>query len=81
MAMSDGYWVYENWQAGTHKAVVHAGSCSFCNDGRGLSLSGTDPKHGQWHGPFPSGGVAEACARRTGGVLKFCHFCTCIPKP
>ena len=45
------FYIYENWQAGPHKAVLHRGSCSFCKDGQGLS-GGSDPKHGKWHGPF-----------------------------
>lgn len=51
------YFIYENWQAGPHKAVLHTGSCAFCKDGQGLA-GGSDPKHGQWHGPF--GSLAEA---------------------
>lgn len=43
--------VYENWQAGPHKAVIHRGSCGFCKDGAGRA-GGYDPWHGQWHGPF-----------------------------
>lgn len=45
------YYIYENWQAGPYKAVLHCGSCAFCNKGRGLA-GGTDPKHGKWHGPY-----------------------------
>jgi hypothetical protein len=28
------YWIYENWQAGLHKAVIHRG-CGDCNHSRG----------------------------------------------
>jgi hypothetical protein len=44
------YYMYENWQAGPHKAVVHVGTCGFCKDGNGraggniLAMpSGMDP--------------------------------------
>ena len=47
------FYIYENWQAGPHKAVLHRGSCAFCNNGQGLA-GGSDPKHGRWHGPFPT---------------------------
>ena len=26
-------YLYENWQAGPHKTVLHRGSCAFCNNG------------------------------------------------
>lgn len=28
------FYIYENWQA-DDKAVIHKGSCSFCNEGEG----------------------------------------------
>lgn len=45
------FFIYENWQAGPHKAVIHAGSCGYCKEGHGLA-GGSDPGHGKWHGPF-----------------------------
>ena len=45
--------IYENWRAGTHKAVVHHATCPFCNHGQGLR-GGTDPENGRWHGPYAS---------------------------
>ena len=29
------FYIYENWQAGPHKAVIHRGDCRYCNQGRG----------------------------------------------
>jgi hypothetical protein len=55
------YYIYENWQAGPHKAVLHHAMCGFCKDGRGLG-GGSDPRHGKWHGPFfdlPAGRDAQ----------------------
>ena len=55
------YYIYENWQAGPHKAVIHAGNCGFCNDGKGRA-GGYDPRHGKWHGPFETVDVARSAA-------------------
>lgn len=48
------FYIYENWQAGPHKAVLHDGAYGFCKEGSGLSGEGSDPNHGKWHGPFLS---------------------------
>ena len=34
-ATGDKFYIYENWQAGPHKAVIHRGSCGHCNNGQG----------------------------------------------
>lgn len=49
--MNECYWIYENWRAGEHKALIHLASCRFCNDGTGLR-GGTDRSNGRWIGPF-----------------------------
>ena len=59
--MSTPYYVYENWRAGPHKAVIHQGKCGFCNNGAG-QRGGTHPKHGRWHGPFPTAAAAKPYA-------------------
>ena len=46
------FYVYENWQAGPHKTVIHGGSCGHCIEGEGRTR-GYDPRHAQWHGAFP----------------------------
>ncbi len=51
------FFVYENWQAGPHKAVLHRSNCGQCNHGKGRP-SGHDPAHASWHGPYPT--IAEA---------------------
>jgi hypothetical protein len=68
------YWVYENWQARGHKAVIHRGDCGHCNHGRGLSGQGTAPKHGRWLGPYPTLQDAERAAHNTGGRVIY-HQC------
>lgn len=59
------YWIYENWTA-EHKAVVHAGSCGHCNEGRGRTPNPLGEKNGRWHGPFPTLDAANQAARATG---------------
>jgi hypothetical protein len=54
------FWVYENWVR--HKAIVHRGECSFCNDGNGLHGS-RQTKSSTWHGPFDTAGNALSRAR------------------
>ena len=46
------YHIYENKQAGPHKAVIHHGSCGHCKDGQGLNEGNSGPKHGKWHPRF-----------------------------
>lgn len=53
------FYIYENWQAGPHKAKIHRASCAYCNDGRGRA-GGYDPAHGKWHGPFSTLSQARA---------------------
>jgi sulfur relay (sulfurtransferase) complex TusBCD TusD component (DsrE family) len=71
------YYVYENWQAGLHKAVVHIDSCGHCKNGRG-KMGHYDRKHASWHGPFDSLQSADAFAEGIqGGVIVQKH-CTCV---
>jgi len=51
MATGDKFYIYENWQAGPRKAVIHRGSCGHCKDGEGVA-GGYDPHHAEWHGPY-----------------------------
>ena len=46
------YYIYENWRAGPRKAVIHHGSCVYCNQGTGTSQGNFDPSNGKWHGGF-----------------------------
>ncbi len=57
------YYVYENYP--TDRAIVHAASCGFCNDGRGRKGRPVTP-NGRWHGPFSTKGAAEEAAKGTG---------------
>jgi F-type H+-transporting ATPase subunit beta len=49
--MAMPFYIYENWRAGPHKAVIHHGSCGYCNEGEGKAR-GYNPGNANWHGPF-----------------------------
>jgi hypothetical protein len=67
------YFVYENWVA-ENKAVIHLGTCSSCNQGKGVHPnSGKD--NGRWLGPFPTLESAENAALATGRPVKRCKKC------
>lgn len=46
------YYIYENWRAWRHKAIIHRGSCGHCNNGQGRNEGNYDPNNGAWHGPY-----------------------------
>jgi 4-hydroxy-tetrahydrodipicolinate synthase len=58
-ATADGpsFFVYENWAAGPHKAVVHRSSCGHCGNGKARP-AGHSANHARWHGPYAT--LAEA---------------------
>jgi 4-hydroxy-tetrahydrodipicolinate synthase len=56
-ADAPGFYVYENWAAGPHKAVLHRSSCGQCNNGKARP-AGHSANHARWHGPY--GTLAEA---------------------
>lgn len=68
--------VYENWQAGPRKAVIHRGSCGHCNDGKGRA-GGFDHRHAQWHGPFETLAAAQEYSHGLPGVTAR-KRCRCV---
>lgn len=67
------YWVYENWVHS--KAMIHLGSCSFCNHGNGLH-SDADSEYGWWLGPFDDFETALNKANGTGQPdVRGCKVC------
>jgi hypothetical protein len=62
------YYIYENWQAGRHKAVIHVGNCRFCHDGKGRA-GGYDPRHAKWLGPYGTVQLARAASSGLPGVV------------
>ena len=69
------FYIYENWQAGPRKAVIHHGSCGYCKEGRGRAV-GYDPAHAEWHGPFSSLSEARAIQKSLNVVER--KECRCI---
>jgi hypothetical protein len=70
------FFVYENWQAGPHKAVLHRSSCGQCNHGKGRP-AGHDPGHASWHGPYPTLGDARQALQAMPNVL-IRSECKCV---
>ena len=70
------FYIYENWQAGPHKIVVHRSTCGQCNHGKGRP-AGHDANHARWHGPYATLSEARAAAHNILGVL-IRSECKCI---
>ena len=68
------YWVYENWQAGPHKVVLHHETCGMCKRGQGLR-GGTNPAFGKWHGPFTSVQEARSFSSTAAAKVTAEHSC------
>ena len=56
-ADSPSFFVYENWAAGPHKAVLHRSTCGQCSNGKARP-AGHSSNHARWHGPYLT--LAEA---------------------
>jgi len=70
------FYIYENWHAGPHKAVLHRASCGQCNYGKGRP-AGHDANHACWHGPYASLSEARNTSQHMSGVL-IRSECKCI---
>jgi 4-hydroxy-tetrahydrodipicolinate synthase len=70
------FFVYENWAAGPHKAVLHRASCGQCNSGKGRP-AGHDANHSRWHGPYPNLAEAREATHHIAGVL-IRSECKCV---
>ena len=70
------FYVYENWAAGPHKAVLHRANCGQCNSGKGRP-SGHDANHSRWHGPYGNLSEAREAAHHMAGVL-IRSECKCV---
>jgi 4-hydroxy-tetrahydrodipicolinate synthase len=70
------FYIYENWQAGPHKIVLHRSNCGQCNHGKGRP-SGHDANHARWHGPYATLSQARDTAQHMSGVL-IRSECRCI---
>jgi 4-hydroxy-tetrahydrodipicolinate synthase len=70
------FYIYENWHAGPHKAVLHRGTCGQCNYGKGRP-AGHDANHARWHGPYATVAEARETSQHMTGVL-IRSECKCI---
>src|SRR5208283_4406588 len=70
------FYVYENWAAGPHKAMLHRASCGQCNSGKGRP-AGHDPNHSRWHGPYSTLAEAREATHQMPGVL-IRSECKCV---
>jgi 4-hydroxy-tetrahydrodipicolinate synthase len=70
------FYVYENWAAGPHKAILHRSSCGQCSSGKGRP-SGHDPNHSLWHGPYSNLAEARQATHQMPGVL-IRSECKCV---
>ncbi len=70
------FYVYENWAAGPHKAILHRASCGQCSSGKGRP-AGHDPNHSRWHGPYSNLADAREATHQMPGVL-IRSECKCV---
>ena len=70
------FYVYENWAAGPHKAILHRASCGQCSSGKGRP-AGHDPNHSRWHGPYSTLAEARETSHHMPGVL-IRSECKCV---
>jgi len=70
------FYIYENWQAGPHKIVLHRSSCAQCNRGKGRP-AGHDANHARWHGPYATLAEAREASHNMPSVL-IRSECKCI---
>lgn len=75
-AAATEFYVYENWAAGPHKAILHRSSCGQCSSGKGRP-SGHDPNHSRWHGPYSNLAEARGATHQMPGVL-IRSECKCV---
>jgi 4-hydroxy-tetrahydrodipicolinate synthase len=75
-AVATEFYVYENWAAGPHKAILHRASCGQCSSGKGRP-TGHDPNHSRWHGPYSNLAEAREATHQMPGVL-IRSECKCV---
>jgi 4-hydroxy-tetrahydrodipicolinate synthase len=72
------FFLYESWQAGPHKLVLHRSTCGVCRSGTGHP-SGSDEAHSRWHGPYTTLQEARATSRGMSNIL-IRSECKCVGK-
>lgn len=73
---SASFFVYENWAAGPHKAVLHRSNCGQCNSGKARP-AGHSINHARWHGPYVTLAEARQVTQTLPSVL-IRSECKCI---
>jgi 4-hydroxy-tetrahydrodipicolinate synthase len=72
------FFLYESWQAGPHKLVLHRSTCGACRNGSGHP-SGSDDAHSRWHGPYTTVQEARDTSRGMSNIL-IRSECKCVGK-
>jgi 4-hydroxy-tetrahydrodipicolinate synthase len=72
------FFLYESWQAGPHKLVLHRSTCGACRNGSGHP-SGSDGAHSRWHGPYTTMQEARDTSRGMSNIL-IRSECKCVGK-
>ena len=75
-ADAPSFFVYENWAAGPHKAVLHRSSCGQCSNGKARP-AGHSSNHARWHGPYATLAEARQVTQSLANVL-IRGECKCI---
>jgi len=75
-AEGHGFFVYENWAAGPHKAVVHRANCGQCGNGKARP-AGHSVNHSRWHGPYSTLSEARQVTQNLPNVL-IRSECKCV---
>src|ERR1700720_1680120 len=75
-AAASEFYIYENWAAGPHKAILHRASCGQCSSGKGRP-TGHDANHSRWHGPYGNLTAAREATHQMAGVL-IRSECKCV---
>src|SRR5215470_3223557 len=75
-ADAPSFFVYENWAAGPHKAVLHRSSCGQCSNGKARP-AGHSSNHARWHGPYSTLAEARQVTQSLANVL-IRGECKCI---
>jgi 4-hydroxy-tetrahydrodipicolinate synthase len=75
-AAASEFYIYENWAAGPHKAILHRASCGQCSSGKGRP-TGHDANHSRWHGPYGNLTTAREATHQMAGVL-IRSECKCV---
>jgi len=75
-ADAPAFFIYENWSAGPHKAVLHRSACGQCSNGKGRP-AGHSADHARWHGPYATLAEARQITQTLPSVL-IRSECKCI---